>query len=621
MTAPWRLAWLVGFLAIVAGCNSAPQPRATPPDAFDEFGVHNVGHIEGTCRTCDLFYAAKHSVVQVHTPSGLGAGIVLTSNGLVATNAHVVGTDPSVIVETSDGEQAAGDVMIVDGAEDLALLMARSPSIRWPVLAMQFATPRVGTAVFLIGHPLGLGWTVTRGMISGQREIAGLPAIQIDAGISPGNSGGPVLDEEGHLLGIVMSKVQGGGAESIAFARPTAALEALLRRRSDPRPGPRSSRTVSHRKTRPAVNTARPRRPSSTERHAGRPARYLLGPGLSEPPLAFPEHDHEALELELTDATTTTDSFASTVRDHGTELRSGAIETVQVNIGAECNLACRHCHVESSPTRRERMTWPTMLQVLDAAEHLGAHQLDITGGAPELHPEFREFVSAARTRRLSVIVRTNLTILLRPEMSDLPEFFRENAVRLVASLPCYLGENVDRQRGSGVFEDSIEALRRLNDVGYGREPALELDLVYNPIGASLPPSQEALEVAYRAKLREQHDVEFTRLYALANMPIGRFAQDLKRHEQLDGYLSKLRASFNPRTLSGLMCRTQIHVGWDGRLYDCDFNFVLGMPVEPSFARHVGELLTSTIAPRRISTGEHCFGCTAGHGSSCGGALA
>jgi radical SAM/Cys-rich protein len=323
----------------------------------------------------------------------------------------------------------------------------------------------------------------------------------------------------------------------------------------------------------------------------------------------------------LTNAATTTESFASSVRQHGAELRSGSIESVQVNIGAACNLACRHCHVESSPSRRERMDWQTMHQVLDAAEHLGARQLDITGGAPELHPDFRAFVSAARDRQLNVIVRTNLTVLLRTEMRDLPEFFRHHTVRLVASLPCYLGENVDRQRGRGVFDDSIKALRRLNDLGYGREAALELDLVYNPLGASLPPSQEALELAYRAKLREQHGIEFTRLYALANMPIGRFAQDLARQGQLDGYLNRLRASFNPGTLPGLMCRSQIHVGWDGRLYDCDFNFVLGMPVETAVARHVSELLNAPTTPRRITTGEHCFGCTAGQGSSCGGALA
>lgn len=312
------------------------------------------------------------------------------------------------------------------------------------------------------------------------------------------------------------------------------------------------------------------------------------------------------------------ENFASTVSRYGIELRSALVDTVQVNVGAQCNLACRHCHVESSPARREQMEWSTMLEVLQAAENLGARWLDLTGGAPELHPSFREFVSTARDQGLGVIVRTNLTVLLRIELGDLPGFFRDHGVRLVASLPCYLGENVDKQRGGGVFQDSIEALRRLNHVGYGHE--LELDLVYNPLGASLPPSQDSLEVAYRAELREQHGVEFTRLYALSNMPIGRFAQDLARNGLLDGYVTKLRSSFNPEALPGLMCRKQIHVGWDGRLYDCDFNFVLGMPVEPKAARHVRELVKSSITPRRIVTGEHCFGCTAGQGSSCGGAL-
>ncbi len=322
-------------------------------------------------------------------------------------------------------------------------------------------------------------------------------------------------------------------------------------------------------------------------------------------------------------------SFADVVSEHGTHhrpaaiagLRPIAIETVQANIGAECNLACRHCHVESSPIRRERMSWETMQLVLEATTRLGARTLDVTGGAPELHPDFRAFVSAGRSRRLELIVRSNLTVLLRPELDDLPGFFRENRVRLVASLPCYLTENVDRQRGHGVFEDSIRALRRLNEEGYGREPALELDLVYNPLGGSLPPSQEGLELVYRRELRVRYAIDFTRLYALANMPIGRFAQDLERRGELGAYVDMLRRSFNPRTLPGLMCRSQIHVGWDGRLYDCDFNFVLGMTVEHSVPRHVSQIVPSAIATRRIATGEHCFGCTAGRGSSCGGALA
>jgi len=315
------------------------------------------------------------------------------------------------------------------------------------------------------------------------------------------------------------------------------------------------------------------------------------------------------------------ESFTRTLLRHGVELRSKAIETVQVNIGAQCNLACRHCHVESSPLRSERMDWPTMAQVLAAAERLGARELDITGGAPELHPHLRAFVEQARGRRLGVTVRTNLTVLLRPDLCDMPGFFRDYAVRLVASLPCYQEDNVDRQRGKGVFDESIEALHRLNAVGYGRERHLELDLVYNPLGASLPPDQASLESTYRDRLRAQHEVEFTRLYALANMPIGRFAQNLERQDELDGYLERLRTSFNPQAVDGLMCRKQIHVGWDGTLSDCDFNFVLGMRAEGAAGAHVSELDITTASNRRIATAEHCFGCTAGYGSSCGGALA
>ena len=303
------------------------------------------------------------------------------------------------------------------------------------------------------------------------------------------------------------------------------------------------------------------------------------------------------------------------------DLRPVSIEAVQVNIGAECNLACRHCHVESSPKRRERMSWSTMELVLEGAERLGAGRLDITGGAPELHPDLRRFIAGARARGLVATVRTNLTVLLLPEVADLPEFFRDAGVHLVASLPCYLSENVDRQRGSGVFEESLESLRRLNALGYGRDARLELDLVYNPIGASLPPSQDRLEEAYRRELRERFGVEFTRLYALANMPIGRFARDLETSGKLDGYMNELRQSFNPATLPGLMCRKQIHVGWDGRLYDCDFNFALGLQANAPAPSHVRDLASPALLARRIATGSHCLGCTAGQGSSCGGALA
>jgi radical SAM/Cys-rich protein len=316
-----------------------------------------------------------------------------------------------------------------------------------------------------------------------------------------------------------------------------------------------------------------------------------------------------------------TAGFEDFVLDAGSDLHAVALETVQVNIGAECNLACRHCHVGSSPKRRERMDWPTMQAVLRAAMRIGARSLDITGGAPELHPEFRTFVAAARGQGLRVMVRTNLTVLLRPELSDLPEFCRANQVQLAASLPCYLLENVDRQRGEGVFDESLEVLRRLNELGYGCDPELELDLIYNPGGTALPPAQAGLEQAYRKELRERYGIEFTRLYALANMAIGRFASDLEHQGRLARYREKLRASFNPETLPGLMCRSQIHVGWDGRLSDCDFNFVLGLPAENPSGAHVSSLGLSDVLSRRIRTGEHCFGCTAGQGSSCGGALA
>lgn len=303
------------------------------------------------------------------------------------------------------------------------------------------------------------------------------------------------------------------------------------------------------------------------------------------------------------------------------DLLPASIETVQVNIGAQCNLACRHCHVESSPKRQERMDWSTMELVLDAAVRLGAGSLDITGGAPELHPELRRFISSARSRSLLVTLRTNLTVLLRPEFADLPEFFRDASVHLVASLPCYSPGNVERQRGSGVFDESIQVLRRLNSLGYGRDARLELDLVYNPIGASLPPEQNRLERAYREELRAHFGVEFTRLFALANMPIGRFARDLEASGKLEGYMEVLRQSFNPATLPGLMCRKQIHVGWDGLLYDCDFNFALGLPMEAPAPRHIRDLAPSALRARRIATGPHCLGCTAGQGSSCGGAIA
>jgi len=314
------------------------------------------------------------------------------------------------------------------------------------------------------------------------------------------------------------------------------------------------------------------------------------------------------------------DSFAARVRSSvGAELHASAIDTIQANVGLRCNLACRHCHVESSPARREEMDWSTMELVLDAARRAAARTLDITGGAPEMHPHFRRFVASARAQGLEVIVRTNLTILLHEDHETTAEFLAAQRCHLIASLPCYLEVNVDRQRGHHVFEDSIEVVRRLNAIGYGIDPKLTLDLIYNPGGPSLPPSQRELEDAYRHELLSRYGLSFNRLFTLTNMPIGRFMRDLERDGHAISYTQLLKDRFNPSTVDGVMCRRQIHVGWDGSLSDCDFNFALRLPVDGT-RRHIRDFDVSEHGVRRIRTGAHCFGCTAGAGSSCKGSL-
>ncbi|MCG3196087.1 MAG: arsenosugar biosynthesis radical SAM protein ArsS [Candidatus Omnitrophica bacterium] len=301
-------------------------------------------------------------------------------------------------------------------------------------------------------------------------------------------------------------------------------------------------------------------------------------------------------------------------------LRAGAIRTVQVNIGLTCNLECAHCHVASSPRRKEQMSRETLEQVLRLARGLTPVSVDITGGAPELNPHFRRFVEVLRGESFPVMVRTNLTILLEPDYIDLPEFFRNHRVHLIASLPCYLEENVDRQRGVGVYRKSIEALRRLNALGYGKDSGLPLDLVYNPVGPALPPDQRRLEADYREQLGARHGIVFNRLLTITNMPVGQFLGDLKRSQRLDGYLRTLEETFNPGTVEKLMCRGQVSIGWDGTLYDCDFNLALRLPLNHGQPNHVSRVDPTQLAHRMIRTGEHCFGCTAGSGSSCGGAL-
>lgn len=304
----------------------------------------------------------------------------------------------------------------------------------------------------------------------------------------------------------------------------------------------------------------------------------------------------------------------------GEGLHSLKVKTLQVNLGLQCNQQCSHCHLEASPQRKEMMKWPTMELILESAKSVGFQLVDLTGGAPELNPFFRRFIVALREAGLPVEVRTNLTVLLEPEMDKLPEFLCDHQVQLVASMPCYLEENVCAQRGTGVYEKSIQAIRQLNALGYGYESSLPLNLVYNPGGPLLPPPQPALEEDYRRELGKRFGIKFTRLLTITNMPLGRFRKELNRQNQEEDYLELLRKSFNPLTLQGLMCRHQITVGWDGTLYDCDFNAALGLAVNHGAPNHIRFFKVEDLWTRRIVTGEHCFGCTAGSGSSCGGAL-
>jgi radical SAM/Cys-rich protein len=305
---------------------------------------------------------------------------------------------------------------------------------------------------------------------------------------------------------------------------------------------------------------------------------------------------------------------------NGEGLHSMNIETLQVNLGLRCNQRCAHCHLEASPQREEIMGWDVMELVLKAAKRSGCQLVDLTGGAPEINPYFRRFLAALRQEGHPVQVRTNLTVLLEPYMEGMPEFLRKHQVRLVASMPCYLEENVRAQRGPGTYEKSVAAIKILNGLGYGSNPALPLNLIYNPGGPFLPPAQSALEEDYRRELGQRFGIVFSHLLTITNMPLGRFRNELDRRGQRETYQRLLRDSFNLRTVSGLMCRNQLSVGWDGTLYDCDFNLALGLPVDHGAPDHIKNFKPEDLMTRRIVTGDHCFGCTAGLGSSCGGAL-
>ena len=304
-------------------------------------------------------------------------------------------------------------------------------------------------------------------------------------------------------------------------------------------------------------------------------------------------------------------------------IRRAHLDTLQVNLGYKCNQTCVHCHVNAGPTRTEMMDRETLSEVVAYIKASGVGTVDITGGAPELNPHFRALVLAARNLGAHVIDRCNLTVLEQPGQDDTADFLAANGVEIIASLPCYLEENVDAQRGKGVFEGSIRALRTLNALGYGRpDSGLALNLVYNPQGPSLPPPQEKLEADYHRHLEERYGLLFNHLYVLTNMPIQRFGSTLLSQGRFDEYLALLKSAYQPQNLDSVMCRSLLSVDWRGYVYDCDFNQMLGLPLawHGKPRAHLRELIGADLTGNPILVKDHCYGCTAGQGSSCGGAL-
>jgi len=304
-------------------------------------------------------------------------------------------------------------------------------------------------------------------------------------------------------------------------------------------------------------------------------------------------------------------------------IRRAGLETLQVNLGYKCNQSCLHCHVNAGPRRTEMMDRKTIKQLLAFIDDSTVRTLDLTGGAPELNPHFREFVSAARQRGLEVIDRCNLTVLLEPDQQDTARFLADNEVKVVASLPCYIKDNVDRQRGDGTFERSLESLHLLNSLGYGQaDSGLLLELVYNPQGASLPPSQQTLEQDYKQHLEEEYGIVFNRLLTLSNMPINRFGSTLVSRGEFASYMRLLKTAHLDDNTASVMCRSLISVNWQGYVYDCDFNQMLDMPLQIDHRPrlHISDLADVDLNNQPIRVADHCYACTAGEGSSCGGAL-
>jgi radical SAM/Cys-rich protein len=314
--------------------------------------------------------------------------------------------------------------------------------------------------------------------------------------------------------------------------------------------------------------------------------------------------------------------FEMPMRQAGLDpLQATGITVFQINVGKLCNQTCRHCHVDAGPDRRESMSRETAGLCLAALAGTDIPTVDITGGAPELNPHFRWLVEQATRLKRHVMDRCNLSVLLLPSQADLGEFLARHRVEVIASLPYFRASQTDAQRGDGVFDKSIDALQLLNRLGYGREGSgLLLNLVYNPVGAFLPPRQEAVEAQFRRELQRTHGVTFNHLYTITNMPISRFLEFLVESGNYEGYMERLANAFNPAAAAGVMCRYTLSVGWDGTLYDCDFNQMLDLPVNHGTPGHIRDFDPARLHRRRIVTGNHCYGCTAGTGSSCGGAV-
>jgi radical SAM/Cys-rich protein len=340
----------------------------------------------------------------------------------------------------------------------------------------------------------------------------------------------------------------------------------------------------------------------------------------------FTKHDKFAdsdTQLKIINEQSGISSFDERLEECGLfPLTANGVEIFQINLGKMCNQTCKHCHVDAGPDRKEIMNKETMKFCLKALKKTGIPTIDLTGGAPEMNPNFKWFVSEAKKLNRHVMVRSNLTILVSKPFAQYPIFFKDHQLEVISSLPYYLAENTDAQRGKGVFQKSIEALRTLNELGYGhQESGLNLNLIYNPIGAFLPPDQAAIEADYKRELESRYGIVFNNLYTITNMPISRFLAYLIKSNNYNRYMSKLHESFNSAAATNVMCRTILSLSWDGYLYDCDFNQMLNLTVNHGAPTHIQDFDFSMLTNRRIVTGQHCYGCTAGAGSSCGGATA